>query len=745
MENNDREVPTDMSMTSIQRGWKNAPSYQDLYNDVANSSTALEEHRDNLLKWKETKEGGPVARSKTPGKSITRPLLVRKQNEWKYPALEEPFLNTDRMFEISPRTFEDADSARKNALVLNKQWNTDINKVKLVNDIVRTNVDDGTVIVKTGWLAEYGESIVEKEEPVYASPEESYQLLQEDVASGKMTEEQAQAMLEMGEPYQTGTKKVYVTEETLIENRPTYEVVNSAYVSIDPTCDGIIADAKFLTHEYDTDWATLKKHEYKVDEQGNSTGYYHNLEFVHGEESYVSDEHESKDSVDFRFQDKARKRIRATEYWGKWDIQGDGVLVSIVATWINGVMIRLEENPFPHKRIPFSLATYMPVKKEIHGEPDAEILESNQEQIRIMTRAINDVTLETAVGQTFIDENFFPSPSQKANYEKGNTVYYRSGFDPKTAVHRQAIQEVGQTPFNIIAKETADAQELSGTRAFAGGNASATLEGNVAAQRSAMDATSKRELSILRRLSELFKDMARMTISMNQTFLSESEVIRVTNEEFVEVRRDDLAGNFDLIINVSTPEKDNETAQRLTMLLQTNAASMDPALTTTVWADIAELWNRPDLAEKMRNFTPAKDPQQEALMALQIENIKLENAKLMKEMEEMDSRIIERLSRASENETADRPKKLAEAEEASANAQTALAKAEKERAMANKYQEEADAIAQEFLRVQDGTKQEEEVAHKAFDAKLKADAKRMDFEAGIATQALNKYTERDNT
>jgi len=40
-----------------------------------------------------------------------------------------------------------------------------------------------------------------------------------------------------------------------------------------------------------------------------------------------------------------------------------------------------------------------------------------------MTRAIHDTTAAIAVGQDFIDENFFPSPTQKNNYEKGNTVY----------------------------------------------------------------------------------------------------------------------------------------------------------------------------------------------------------------------------------------------------------------------------------------------------------------------------------
>ena len=77
--------------------------------------------------------------------------MVRKNAEWKYPKLEDPFLTTEDMFEIRPRTWEDTKAAEQNALILNYQWSTKINKIKLINDVVRYVVDDGTVIVKTGW------------------------------------------------------------------------------------------------------------------------------------------------------------------------------------------------------------------------------------------------------------------------------------------------------------------------------------------------------------------------------------------------------------------------------------------------------------------------------------------------------------------------------------------------------------------------------------------------------------------
>lgn len=46
------------------------------------------------------------------------------------------------------------------------------------------------------------------------------------------------------------------------------------------------------------------------------------------------------------FRDPARKRITAYEYWGNWDINGDGTKTAIVATFVGSTMIRCELNPF---------------------------------------------------------------------------------------------------------------------------------------------------------------------------------------------------------------------------------------------------------------------------------------------------------------------------------------------------------------------------------------------------------------
>lgn len=693
-----------VSAKRMQPKWKNPPTRADLDADLKSAEDGQETYRAELLGYAETLDGGAALSKVKKGKSTHRPLLAREQAEWKYPALTEPILGTRDLFKVAPIGGEDVDAARQNGLVLNNQWSNRINKVKLVDDVARNLVDEGTTIIKTGWDAVEGIKMVETEEPVYASPEESIQIMQEQIQAGQMSPEQAQAMLEVGEPVIKGYQTVYVEQATLVKNQPSYEVCINANVTVDPTCEGVIADALFVIHEYETSYADLVSDEYEVDEDGEEYGFYYNLDMVEFEgDEDIEDPARSDASNNFKFKDKARKRLKAYEYWGYWDIQDDGELVAIVATWIGTTLIRLEENPFPHGRIPFSISTYMPKKREVHGEPDAYLLRDQQESVGRMTRAIHDITAEQAVGQEFIDERFFPSPSQKNAYEKGNTVYYRSGFNPRDAIYKNSVQQVGSTPFDIINWQENKAKELSGTKGLAGG-VSAKLGGG-SAQKDSMDASAKRELSVLRRIAAMFTDMARMTIAMNQVFLSEEEIVRITGNEFVTIRRDDLEGNFDLSVEISTPEKDEDQANKIMKLMQTNAANMDPEISKMHYVQMAELWKLPTLADKVREYQPQPDPVQQELAALKIEEAKLKNALLMKQLEDIDSKVFERLSRTEENKTADIEMKNAKARQSNASA--------------DKLESETDVIDQMFLKEMTGVNRAEVLEDKAIDAELK--------------------------
>ena len=726
----------------LQPDWKNAPTFDELKRDYDEALPYHREYLDKLDKWQLAMDGGKEINT-IPKKSKIRVKVIRKHAEWKYASLEGPLLSSEDMFRVSPTTYADVASARQNQDVLNFQWRTQIDRVGLIGDMVRSFVDEGTAIVKTGWEFEEEEYMEEIKTPIYASPEESFMLIQEKVKNGLISPEQGEALVLSGMPIPNGEKIVKRKAYKTIKNQPMYEVCDNSSVIIDPTCRGNIKEAMFAIHEYETDFSILKKDEYKkrthLDEEGKEimieeVGFYRNLNMLQKSNraetqvyNETDTERESYNRTQFTFKDKARKKLTVYEYWGYWDIEKNGTLTPIIATWVDNILIRLEENPYPFKEIPFSLAKYMPIKNETHGEPDTELLADNQDIISKMTRAAHDIVSDQAVGQEFIDEQFFSSPASKEAYKKGNTVYFTSGKDPRTSMHRRKVDPVPAAVFDMIAYNKQEAEEFTAINKSPGSSNKSEINRGLGGMVTPLDASSKREESILGRMAQhLFKDLARKTIAMNQAWLDEEFVISVTDEEFVEMKREDLAGNFDLKIAISTPEKDEDKASKLNLLMQTNAASMDPVLSKKIYTKIATLWKMPELAKDIESFEPQPDPVQQELKQIQIDNEKLINQKLQmevlklaKDIESEDSKINERDSRVAQNLVAEAHQMEATAKENEADAIEALAKSRKLDAETEFIMEQIDEKKLDFVRKADGTEAAEELDKKKIDSQHK--------------------------
>ena len=120
-----------------------------------------------------------------------------------------------------------------------------------------------------------------------------------------------------------------------------------------------------------------------------------------------------------------------------------------------------------------------------------------------------------------------------------------------------------------------------------------------------MDATAMRRLHLVRNMAEnLMKPLMRKWMTYNGEFLEEEEVVRITNEQYVPVRRDDLQGNIDIDITISTQEDNSARAQELGFLLQTLGNTVPFELTQMVLAEIVGLSRMPDLEKRLREFKP---------------------------------------------------------------------------------------------------------------------------------------------
>ena len=616
--------------------WENEPLVTDLKKDYQAAANHHDTHVNKVTVWLDNLNvTGSAKIKKVKGRSTIVPKLIRKQAEWRYAALSETFLSNDNIFQTDPVSWEDSDAAVQNGLVLNNQFNTKIDKVAFIDEYVRAAVDEGSVVVRTGWDFEEEEVEVPNMEPtpiqdpqILEQLNQAIMLLQQDPEAAQEQippelMEIVQTTIEMGEPamlVQNGTRM----EMQTTKNEPTVLCCDYKQVILDPTCKGIIKNASFAIYTFETDLSSLRK-----------DGKYENLDNINIESNATTSNSESFSTEDtsFTFEDEPRKKIVAYEYWGYWDIHNTGVVVAFVATWVGDVMIRMEESPFPDNGLPFTLVQYLPKRKEVYGEPDGELLEDNQKISGAVTRGMMDIMGRAAVGQKGYRKDALDITNQR-RFESGADYQFNAHVEPNAAFYDHTYPELPQSAQYMLNLQNMEAEALSGVKAFHGGISGDGLGKSATAARSALDAASKRELGILRRLAKGITDIGRKITAMNAVFLSEEEVIRVTNEEFVTIKRDDLQGNIDIKLSISTVETDNAKAEELSFMLQTMGNTMPPEMSYIVLEDIARLRKMPELAKKIKDFQPQPDPHQERLNELEIEQKLADIDKTKSEAEE---------------------------------------------------------------------------------------------------------------
>lgn len=636
--------------------WAVEPSIIELKEDLEYARQENTDQVTNVNGWLDLRNAtGAESGNKTvgSGRSKIQPKLIRKHNEWRYPGLTEPFLNTDRMFEIKPRTHEDKESARQNQIVLNYQFDTKLNKVDLIDRYVRRVVDEGTCVIRVGWKRETEKVLCERnvydyipidemvdEEAIemltqatelYMNEDPQYELLPEDL----------QAAVEYSAENQTpvtakksGTEKYYDTKITA--NHPEIDFVNIKNFFIDPSCDGIWEKAQYKIFTHETTKSALKKR--KIYKNLNDVDWLANSITANvGNQDHTSNspQIDSRTNVD-------KVKVLVYEYWGLYDIHNNGVMVPIRAAWIGDTFILMDENPFPDRKAPFVIVPYMPILDSSFGETDASLLQDNQRIAGAVTRGMIDLMARSANAQTAFAKGFLDATNRK-RASQGQDFEYTPNISPEMGMHQMKYPEIPQSAHNMLAQQNAEGEALTGVKSFSSGITGEAYGKVARGITGAMDAAALREISILRRLVEGMKLVAEKIIAMNAIYLKEVEIIRITNEEFVTIKRKDLAGNFDIKCDISTQTTDEAKSQDLVMMLQTNGPDMNPSLSQKILAKIADLKRMPDLAQEIREYQPKPDPVQEKLKQLEIE-------KLMSEIELNKARASQANAQANNTE-----------------------------------------------------------------------------------------------
>lgn len=628
----------------IPEGWTNVPELSDLKQNYQDAKpyhdTQMIKRRDNLDNLNVT---GSAALKKKKGRSGIQPKLIRKHAEWRYAAISEAFLSTPDMFNLKPRTAQDKLSAQQNTTLINYQWNNQIDKVAFVDEFARTPIDEGTAFLRVGWESQ--EKEVTKEVPIFEFYPATQQSQVEELQQAAMLQQKdpyafkahvpehiQQALsltTQQGQPiYPVLTENRTITETILVKNQPTIEVCNSNNLVVDPSCDGDMAKAGFAIYSFETSKGELSK----------EPDRYFNLDRITSDTSSIlnAPDHEVSGDNAFNFKDDPRTKFVAYEYWGYWDMEDTGVPIPFVATWVNSVLVRLEANPYPDEGLPFVDTQYLPVRKSLYGEPDGALLKDNQAIIGAVYRGAIDTMARSAVGQKGIRQDALDVVN-KRKYDNGEDYEFNPMVDPRQAMVEHTYPEIPNSVGMMIGLQNNEAESLTGVKPYSGGMSGDSLGKTATGIRGVLDAATKRETGILRRYARAMEKVAKKIIAMNAAFLSDEEIVRVTDEKFVTIRREDLAGNFDIEVSISTAEADSTKAEELAFMLQTMGNTLPMELSQIVLGDIARLRKMPNLAKRIEDFKPAPDPIQEQVQQLELAKLQLELAELQAKTQKLQT------------------------------------------------------------------------------------------------------------
>ena len=609
--------------------------------------------------------------------------LIKKQSEWQHAGLVDPFVSTPDIIRAKPVTWEDKEVSPKIEILLNTQFCRQFDRFNFMNKAIKVLDQEGTVVIRTGW--EYKEKVI-KEQIFEEQPNPDFMMLQEQamaiqanleqiapmvkesqnslamleqqglsvdqaVASGVIDPQVVAGTQQMMAEYSNLEQQLQALQEQLqsipqtievpriierlkpVCNRPTAMVCRNEDIFIDPTCQDNMDNCQFVIYRYETDMTTLKR-----------AGVYKNLDKVSHtlrDSEYVSKtrDDEGYDSS-FEFSDIARKKVVVHEYWGNYDIDGDGEAEAIVCTWVNDVIIQLRDNPFPDKQPPFIVVPFNSIPFSLYGESNAELLSDTQK-------------IQTAIIRGLIDNMAMSNNGQKGvrngALDEYNRVKFLNGENfefngTPNDFYDGHFNEFPSSTFNMLQMLNAEAESITGVKNFYQGMHSNSLGSTATATTAIMDSAAARRLNIVRNIAEnMIKPILRKWLAYDAEFLDEETQYRITNEEFIWLKRDDLGARIDIDLAISTSEDNKATASELSFLLQTIGPSEDPNLRKMIIADICDLYKKPELAKSIREYQPQPDPLAQRLQELQIQMLEaqIENERAKGGRAEIDSRLKE--------------------------------------------------------------------------------------------------------
>ena len=550
--------------------------------------------------------------------------------EWMMPSFMKAFAGGKDSIGVEPQGSEDIEKAEKNKKLLNWQFTNRCKGFLVLYELIKAALVYGTSYAKVTWREDFvrkGFHLPEVIEPQMETLMRD-QSIEEITAGG--VEEIPQGMPPGIDPNSMGygwpppqIEMMRVYRDVRGERRivtysgPKVDVIPPEEMLIDPEAKSL-DEALFVIHRVKRTISYLREKE----KEGVYSGIAEVVRHTSSDEALRNSEESTRyatagDATMFsntgEQEQIARRKVEVYEWWGLLDTKGDGIAEPYLVVVAGDTIIRMERNPYAHGLPPFIELRPILDLFRFHGIGIAELVgEFQQTKTALMRQMLDNLSFQN--NQMWeVDENAGVDIQSLINPRPGGVVFTNflgKGFREITP------QPLGSAPLQMMEFIQTQLEQRSGVTRYNQGLDARSLNKTATGISAIMNASAQRIQLIAQIMSDSIRRLYKMMLELNQQFIDQEMVVRIFNEA-LEISPDDLAGNFDVQVDIGGATGKEETRveqmlsilQYVTLLIQIGV--MSPQNVHEAVKKIMELWGWKDYESYLT------DPQErEQLMAV---------------------------------------------------------------------------------------------------------------------------------
>ena len=597
----------------------------------------------DISNWMDIYEGNPYG-NEVDGQSAMVWKLVKKQLESLIPNVAKPFIGSYDLIDLAPLTKNDVYKANIYKRLGNHFFSKGFNSDDFIKDLTRVCGKQGTCFIRVGW-----DRITKEKRIPIDTIDEKIQQIAEQTGSTII---------------QKGDGKYELLKVDVLKNRPTARVLRTENIHVDPTADSI-KDSTFIIHEYVTNLSSLRKEAFLYDADSLDK-----LEKIIDDLTDINPNGEviPYNDTSFAFSDKNRKKIRIFEFFGEYDLDGDGINEQVVmvlarssANSNEDVVLSIQENPFPFKSPPIVAIPLFKEEFSCYGKPLAALLEDEQKLMTSIMRGVIDNMSNSNNGVKFFRKGALDAVNMNKLINGEKYIEVKSNEPIQSIIMDGSFNELPSSFYNLFSLIDQHAESMSGINKFMQGVSTSEMKSAASNFSAVMSQSQIRLMDIVNNVTNGLKEIITMWIEMSMAYMEDDEIekitgINITDMKMKETNRliaefgieelpqdtkqqavmlimteiDDMFNKddfqFDVKISVGTDSAKDIKINQLNMFLQQAAqlvqvGAVPPDVAKDLVAELADLLDKPQVAEKIRKYVQQPDPMAQAMQQAEVQKV----------------------------------------------------------------------------------------------------------------------------